>query len=114
MVEKKVASRECMLAFLLRTVFICLKTRIAQISRFLIGRSSQLIRQWLYMTTMKSNLAVCSCALKRHNCRGAINRTLSITLPSASVRLGMVGMALFTFDVKSSYRMEVPMVGMGE
>src|SRR5437773_1109630 len=66
MEEKKAVSHECTLAFLLRTACICLKTRTARISRFLIGRSSRLRRRWLYMITMKSNLAVCSCALKRH------------------------------------------------
>src|SRR6266404_5261209 len=65
MVEKRAASRVCMLAFLSKAASTCWKTRIVPISRFSTGRSSPLRRRHRCTTTMKSSLAVYYYASKK-------------------------------------------------
>src|SRR5260370_42268395 len=65
MVEKRAASRVCMLAFLSKAANTCWKTRIVLISRFSTGKSSRLRRQRSCTTTMKSSLAVYYYASKK-------------------------------------------------
>src|SRR5260370_26923870 len=65
MVEKRAASRVCMLAFLSKAANTCWKTRMVLIARFSTGKSSRLRRQRSCTTTMKSSLAVYYYASKK-------------------------------------------------